>query len=105
VDDPNPYGAPAAPPPPLPGNPYGTVAHRPPTPAPNPYVGGPRSAARPASPEAIEETNWSVGGGLVGETSSGALSAGYGSITQSRLRPSLLFERRLTAALHLLLQS
>src|SRR5690606_33816350 len=105
VDDPNPYGVPPAPPPPLPGNPYGTVPHRPPTPPPNPYVGEPRRAATAASPQVVEETNWSVGGGLVGETSSSALSAGYGPITQSRLRPSLLFERRLSRALHLLLQS
>ncbi len=104
--DPNPYGPPPPPPGPIPGNPYGTVPHRLPTPATNPYMGGSTSvtAAETPPPETIEETSWSVGGGLAAEAPPPGYE-GYRTSPWNRLRPSLLFERRLSDSLHLLFQA
>jgi hypothetical protein len=102
----NPYGAPPPPPSSIPGNPYGTVPHRAPTPATNPYVGAAPAATSPQAEAAIEETNWSVGGGLTGEpTNRGAgFNYGGGYPPSPQFSSSLLFERRLGRSLFLLAQ-
>lgn len=104
----NPYGPPPTPPPPMPGNPYGTVPHRPPTPETNPYMGAAPAAPSQHSkiPEEMEKTNWSVGGGLAVETPSGVGNTDYTAYypDSPRFSSSLLFERRLSRSLFLLVQ-
>lgn len=104
----NPYGSPPAPAPPIPGNPYGPVPHRPLTPGANPYTGAvPAAPPEQAQvPKEIEQTNWSVGGGLATETPSAVGMSGYqGNYSAlSRFSSTLLFERRLSRSLFLLVQ-